>query len=472
MQKIEWQPENLEFWKSYGRVKAIKNLCVSSLVLTVAFMVWIHWSALTVYIAIDRPDFSPSILYLLTSLPLLSAAFLRVPYSFMVNLVGGRRLNLLITAVLFVPLLINYYCLEAKPHWLFYFVAAFCTGLAGANFASNTSYISYFFPYRFKSIALGINSAIGNLGVGIGQWFLPVVIIFAADHALTPLRKVQSSEGMFSLSAAPISLAILCLLALLIIWFFMDDIKLERMSWSSQVKVATEKESWYLSALYTATFGAYIGFASAFPYLMSRFFDSQGVVKYAFWGAVISALMRPLGHLLAKFIGAVSATIFSFSLLIVGCVGLFLILDNLVAENKLQLFLLFYVILFIGTGLGNGSTTALVPEIYFLRHLKVSSSRAAQVKASQETAIVVAFSSAIATFGSFLLPLSFNLFRLLLGTEIYAFIFFALCFFCCLLFTVIRYFLKTDSNPLCLVVDGKRLIFDRPNRMNQLMDRS
>ncbi len=63
------------------------------------------WSSLVVYLRDTRPDLTDSQLFQLTALPLISAAFLRVVYAFMVPIYGGRRWTLFSTAILLIPLL-------------------------------------------------------------------------------------------------------------------------------------------------------------------------------------------------------------------------------------------------------------------------------------------------------------------------------------------------------------------------------
>ena len=123
--------------------------------------------------------------------------------------------------------------------------------------------------------------------------------------------------------------------------------------------------------------------------------------------------------------------------------------------------------LFLGTGLGKGTTTAMIPEVYFLRHFKAKLKREDfHHLASQDTATVVGFSAAVATFGAFLLPLTFDLGRYLGFQETVLFSLFALTFLGCFTFTYFVYGRKTISNPLGYrSLDGNVEIIDSPAKM-------
>ncbi|MFH4077663.1 nitrate/nitrite transporter, partial [Acinetobacter baumannii] len=79
--------------------------------------------------------------------PSLSGAILRVPYSFMVPLLGGRYWTVLSTVILSVPRIWLGVAIQniTTPFWVFIVIALLC-GFAGANFASSMGNISFFFP--------------------------------------------------------------------------------------------------------------------------------------------------------------------------------------------------------------------------------------------------------------------------------------------------------------------------------------
>ena len=63
----------------------------------------------------------------------------------------------------------------ATPYWLFLALALLC-GFGGGNFASSMANIRFFFPKAEKGNALALNAGLGNLGVSVVQFVVPLVI--------------------------------------------------------------------------------------------------------------------------------------------------------------------------------------------------------------------------------------------------------------------------------------------------------
>lgn len=85
----DWRPENPAFWENKGKGIARRNLLISVSCLLLAFCVWMLFSAVAVNLNKIGFNFTTDQLFLLTALPSLSGAILRVPYSFMVPLFGA-----------------------------------------------------------------------------------------------------------------------------------------------------------------------------------------------------------------------------------------------------------------------------------------------------------------------------------------------------------------------------------------------
>ncbi len=69
------------------------------------------------------------------------------------------------------------------PYSVFVLIALLC-GFGGGNFASSMSNISFFYPKAQQGTALGLNAGLGNLGVSVMQFCVPLVITFAAFGAV------------------------------------------------------------------------------------------------------------------------------------------------------------------------------------------------------------------------------------------------------------------------------------------------
>lgn len=173
----DWRPENPAFWKNKGKGIARRNLWISVSCLLLAFCVWMLFSAVAVNLNKIGFNFTTDQLFLLTALPSLSGAILRVPYSFMVPLFGGRKWTVLSTVILIIPCAWLGFAVQnpATPFGVFMLIALLC-GFAGANFASSMGNISFFFPKARQGSALGINGGLGNLGVSVMQLIAPLVI--------------------------------------------------------------------------------------------------------------------------------------------------------------------------------------------------------------------------------------------------------------------------------------------------------
>src|SRR3546814_71349 len=117
-------------------------------------------------------------LFWLAALPGLSGATFRIFYSFMVPIFGGRLWTTLSTASLLIPAFgIGYAVQNPDTPYVIFLVLALLCGFGGGNFASSMSNISFFFPRAQKGNALALNAGLGNLGVSVMQFAVPLVIV-------------------------------------------------------------------------------------------------------------------------------------------------------------------------------------------------------------------------------------------------------------------------------------------------------
>ena len=152
-------------------------LWISIPCLLLAFSVWMVWSVVVAKLPSVGFDFTTDQLFWLAALPGLSGATLRIFYSFMVPIFGGRLWTTLTTASLLIPAFgIGYAVQNPETPYLIFLVLALLCGLGGGNFASSMANISFFFPKREKGNALALNAGLGNLGVSVMQFLVPIVI--------------------------------------------------------------------------------------------------------------------------------------------------------------------------------------------------------------------------------------------------------------------------------------------------------
>ena len=217
-------------WGGGASLVARRNLLLSMPALLCGFAIWGFWSVVTVWMKNLRFPFAEEQYYTLVAVAGLSGATLRIPCSFVVAVAGGRSVVAVPTALLLLPALGTALALEDPSTSFGTFVAlAVLSGVGGGAFASSMSNISGFFPKRMQGLALGLNAGVGNLGVSVMQFALPLAVTAAV---LGPLsgepRALPAAVGGMA-AGAPVwiqncglvwvpVLAVLAVLA----WFRMD----------------------------------------------------------------------------------------------------------------------------------------------------------------------------------------------------------------------------------------------------------
>lgn len=194
----DWRPEDPAFWQQRGQRIASRNLWISVPCLLLAFCVWMLFSAVAVNLPKVGFNFTTDQLFMLTALPSVSGALLRVPYSFMVPIFGGRRWTAFSTGILIIPCVWLGFAVQdtSTPYSVFIIISLLC-GFAGANFASSMANISFFFPKQKQGGALGLNGGLGNMGVSVMQLVAPLVVslsIFAVFG-----RKINMMEQVLDI---------------------------------------------------------------------------------------------------------------------------------------------------------------------------------------------------------------------------------------------------------------------------------
>ena len=172
-----WEPESASFWQQKGRAVARRNLWISIPALTLAFAIWQVWSVAVLNMPNIGFGYSQNQLFWLAALPALSGATLRIFYSFMVPVFGGRKWTAISTASLLIPAVgIGFAVQDPSTSYVTMVTLALLCGFGGGNFSSSMANISFFFPKAEKGTALGLNAGLGNLGVSIVQFVVPIVI--------------------------------------------------------------------------------------------------------------------------------------------------------------------------------------------------------------------------------------------------------------------------------------------------------
>ena len=98
----DWRPEDGPFWEAQGKVIARRNLIFSVLSEHIGFSVWSLWSVLVLFLG-PAYGFDPAQKFLLTALPTLVGALVRIPYTFAVGKFGGRNWTIISALLLLAP---------------------------------------------------------------------------------------------------------------------------------------------------------------------------------------------------------------------------------------------------------------------------------------------------------------------------------------------------------------------------------
>lgn len=279
----DWHPEDNKFWLQTGKKIATRNLWISIPCLLLAFCVWMLFSAVAVNLNKVGFNFTTDQLFLLTALPSVSGAILRVPYSFVIPIFGGRRWTAISTVFLIIPCVWLGLAIQdtTTPFSIFVIISLLC-GFAGANFASSMANISFFFPKAHQGGALGLNGGLGNLGVSVMQLVAPFIIGVGVFSIFGGEGVVQDDGSSLWLENAAWIWVPFLLFFTVMAWFGMNDLAANKASLKEQLPVLKRGHLWILSLLYLATFGSFIGFSAGFAMLSKTQFPDIVILKFAF----------------------------------------------------------------------------------------------------------------------------------------------------------------------------------------------
>ncbi|WP_424930622.1 MFS transporter [Amaricoccus tamworthensis] len=320
------------------------------------------------------------------------------------------------------------------PLPLIFLVLALLCGFGGGNFASSMANIGYFFPKAEKGNALALNAGLGNLGVSVMQFLVPIVITAGVFGALGGQPVTMSDGGQLWMQNAGFVWVPFIVAATVAAWLGMNDIADARASFADQAVIFSRKQNWLMCILYTGTFGSFIGYSAGFPLLTRLAFPDVNALNYVFLGPLVGALSRAGTGWVSDRFGGGRVTFWTFALMIVATFGVitFLGLGSFIG------FFACFMALFFLTGVGNASTFQMIPVIMgrevprLMPHLGVEE-RKRQI--AMESGAIVAFTSAIAAYGAFFIPKAYGTSIAMTGSAVGALWAFLIFYVICVVIT-------------------------------------
>lgn len=399
-----WDPEDTGFWQATGRSVARRNLALSVFAEFLGFCVWALWSVVVPLLPAAGFRLTLDQQFWLIAVPSLVGATLRIPYTFAVPAFGGRNWTVLSSLLLLLPAsALAFVVTRPETPFGVLLLCAALAGFGGGNFASSMTNISFFYPEAEKGKALGLNAAGGNLGTGIVQMLVPGIIAIGAG---------------VHLERAGIVFVPLILLSAFAAWRWMDNLDGVKADYRSFALATRNPHTWVISFLYIGTFGSFIGYAGAFPTLLRTQFPTAPL-GLAFLGALIGALTRPLGGVIADRLGGARVTVASFVVLTAGALAA---VEGL-RSGSFPLFFGAFLVLFTGAGIGNGATYRMIPAVF-----RAGVDAASLPSARKAAAGCIGIAGAVGAYGGFLIPRGFAMAKDAYGTLVPALLVFVVAY--------------------------------------------
>ncbi|WHZ11301.1 MAG: Nitrate/nitrite transporter NarK/U 1 [Burkholderiaceae bacterium] len=256
--------------------QAISVLIVSTLAFVVCFAVWMMFGVIGIPIrkelGLNATEFG-----LLTAMPVLSGAALRLPFGIWTDRFGGRTM---MTALLVA-------C--ALPVWLvgsanqlpMFLLIGLILGAVGASFAVGTPYVARFFPPARRGLAMGVFGA-GTSGAALNLFIAPWIV---QTYGWRTVPKVY---------------ALALLVTAAVFWLFSAPDPVvgaarKAAGIGRQLAVLRDPRVWKYCQYYSLTFG---GFA-ALTLWMPQYFIGEYAVGIAGAAALAAAFSLPAGALRA-----------------------------------------------------------------------------------------------------------------------------------------------------------------------------
>ena len=250
--------------------------------------------------------------------------------------------------------------------------------------------------------------ALASFGVMSGMLFIGFVTAILGLWLLLPEKANGSGFGV------PKEIVLLLVIAATVYLLKLIPGQI-RTNLQRQYKIFGNRHTWVMSVIYTMTFGSFIGFSAAFPLAIKVIFgyshvmgadglmthdtvnaNGPSALMYAWMGAFIGALIRPVGGWIADKVGGAMVTQIITVVMVVSALGVAYYMKAAYAsatpEEYFVPFFLLFLVLFAATGIGNGSTFRTISQVFN----------------KEQAGPVLGWTSAVAAYGAFYIPKVFG----------------------------------------------------------------
>ncbi|MBT8076728.1 MAG: MFS transporter, partial [Gammaproteobacteria bacterium] len=321
-----------------------------------------------------------------------------VPLSMTFAMFGGESMTLLNssgTLIGKIPAGTETYLHNAGFVWLLFLVPLAFAGWFGMN------------NIRDSHVSPNLGNPISSFGI---ITFMLLIALFTAASGLW-LMLPEAANG----SGFMVPKEIVLLLVVVVTVFLLRAIPGGVGSnLKHQYKIFKNKHTWVMTVIYTMTFGSFIGYAATFALAIKVVFGYQHIevdgvmthdlvnpngpsaLMYAWMGAFIGALIRPVGGMISDKMGGAKVTQIISFIMFFSALGVAYYLKQAYSsptpEQYFIPFLVLFLVLFTATGIGNGSTFRTISQVFD----------------KEQAGPVLGWTSAIAAYGAFYIPKVFG----------------------------------------------------------------
>lgn len=368
-----WDPEDPDKWDSKI---AWTTLTISTITLFLGFSTWYLVSAIAPMLNQIGFDLSAAQLYWLTAIPGLATGLFRLIFMFLPAIMGTRRLVTFSALSFVIPLAGWFFAVQntATPYWVL-ITLSFMAGIGGGVFSGLMPSTGYFFPKSQSGTALGLQAGVANLGMSFVQLVAPWLMGFSllGIGFIAPKRTIDAGQEIFIFNPAIFFVPWVIIIGILA-WIYLKDVPVQA-NFRQQIDIFGNKNTWLMSAIYLAGFGAFAGFSAQLGLLINNIYGANSplaastpageLVNGATWaflfpliGAVVRALSGPLcdkfGGAVFTFIGLVGMAVMT------GVAALFLSPDNV---NQFWWFMSSMMVMAFFAGMVNAGSFKQMPMI-------------------------------------------------------------------------------------------------------------